>query len=135
MNNVFLGIINNLLPFIRWNGEVKDDDWQIADDLLAYVFPAGKYKDKTFGDIIAIDESFDYCLWWTRQNVSKEQYVKLYGFLLKLSFVAKSRKDFKRFKRELEDEEKRREYCMANGINYTLDYEIRHNRNLRDWGM
>ena len=133
--NKFTNIIARLLPFIELNGDVKGDDWSIADELLDWVFPAGKHQGKTFETIIASENSFSYCVWWTKKNVAHDDFLRLYPFFLKLSFVADSRKRTRYNKREIELEKKRAEFCHNNGIDYEHDYAIRHNPQLRDFGM
>lgn len=130
-------ILSKILPFVERNGEFPDDKMEIVDELLDYVFPAGKHKNRTFENVLGdeIEDNLGYCIWYANQNTSSGKELKLTPFLINLTFIARGRKHHKRAKAEIEQEERRMEYCLQNGINYSLDYEIRHNRNLRDWGM
>lgn len=135
MNNKFSEIIIKLLPFIELNGDIKCDDLSVVDELLDYTFPAGKYKGKKFESVIAYEDNFNYCLWWAKQNVNQEQLIRLYPFLLKLSFIAHDRINQRLWKKESEYESRRFKWCEKNNVDYDLDYAIRHNPAMRDFGM
>lgn len=111
--------------------ELENKSIDILNNLLNFVFPVGKYKGKSIFDVISID--YSYVEWWINQNTTPSY------DSFRIAFNLKSIKDiriaFEQHKREEEYEEIRMTYCKRNGIDYNLDYEIRHNRNLRDFGM
>lgn len=61
--------------------------------------------------------------------------MEISGFPAKLLAAAESRNNLKAYQRDQEFEEQRKKYCKDHNENYVLDYEIRHNINMQDFGM
>lgn len=123
----------NLSSKIR---EIENEQSKVLKDMLFYELPNGKYKGMTLKDVMLTDQR--YGEWWVNSNMPREKDDCLYEAVrlpYTLYSIAESIQASEYRKKKEEYEARRAEYCKQHGENYQLDYEIRHNRNLRDWGM
>lgn len=136
MDNSLKTQISNYLNLSSKIRELENEQSKALKAMLSYELPNGKYKGMALKDVMLTDQR--YGEWWVNSNVPREENDCLYEAVrlpYTLHSIAKSIQASEYRKREEEYEARRAEWCKQHGENYQLDYEIRHNINLRDWGM
>lgn len=128
--------ISNYLNLSFKIRELESEQDKALKAMLSYELPNGKYKGMTLNDVMLTDRR--YGEWWVKSNIPREEddcHYEANRLSYILYLAAESIQSSKYRKQEEEYESRRAEYCEKTGQNYRLDYEIRHNINLRDWGM
>lgn len=111
--------------------ELEKEKSELHKAILTYKFPNGKHKDTTIEEISLKDVG--YVAYWLRQNGLERGDAMTYAYALQSSAQFQQRMNAQ--KREEEYEARRMQWCQEHGENYALDYDVRHNRNLRDFGI
>ena len=111
--------------------ELEKRKVELHKAILNYKFTNGKYKDSTIGEVSLKDVR--YVAYWLSQNGLEDPYAMTYAYTIQSS--VKYQQQCEAQKRKEEYEARRMQWCQKHGENYALEYEVRHNRNLRDFGM
>lgn len=113
---------------------LEDQVSHVINEVLDYKFPNRKYKGESMYEVMLADPK--YCFWWIKQNEPENEDLRdIVQFPMILNSAAHYKMNMKRIDKEDEYERRRMKYCEDHNENYGLDYEIRHNINLRDFGM
>lgn len=116
--------------------KLEEKRLKVLHTMLSYELPQGKYKGMTLKEVFLRDQH--YAEWWINSNLPNEENDCFYD-ITRLSYllhnIAKGIHASELRKKEEEIEAQRAEYCKRTNQDYQLDYKIRHNINLRDWGM
>ena len=113
---------------------LEDQVSHVINEVLDYKFPNGKYKGESMYEVMLADPK--YCFWGIKQNEPENENLRdIVQFPMILNSAAHYKMNMKRIDKEDEYERRRMKYCEDHNENYGLDYEIRHNINLRDFEM
>lgn len=125
-------IIKSYLESVEQIKSLKNRSNELIKEILDYKFERGKYRGMAVHEIVLKNPS--YVSYWINSNLPYTSSETLELPII-ISDSAKRLRELERMRKEQEYEKRRMKWCESHGEDYSLDYDIRHNRNLRDFGM
>lgn len=109
--------------------ELEQKKYNIIKKILNCKFTSGKYTNKLISDIIIDD------FWYVVSYLLNKYPNSKYSDICYMKRIQENIINKEQYQRELKYESKRFKSFSGDSFRYQLDYEIRHNCNLRDFGM